>query len=190
MRYLTVDLLRIDGSRLAFAFALIAATFAAPPPARAQDLFGFFRMLLEPSGRRPAYSPYHYRPRAHRRATLRRARIARAAEAPEKPPLKPRAPGEFTNPVPALLADGTLRRGDIVMFPDGPRVFVGRPRGQHALEDFEPVSPDTKALPQSTRKLLAQMRPGWHGAWAAEDAGGRVAAAADVTTTGSIRRRR
>jgi len=31
--------------------------------------------------------------------------------------------GEVENPVPKLSADATLRDGDIVVFPEGPRVF-------------------------------------------------------------------
>src|SRR5829696_5133492 len=38
-------------------------------------------------------------------------------------PLKARPIGEVT--VPALLADKTLRSGDIVVFPDGRRLFKG-----------------------------------------------------------------
>jgi hypothetical protein len=45
---------------------------------------------------------------------------------------------EVTNPVPDLLTDSTLRRGDIVMFPEGPRVFNGQ-GSKHALTDFVPV---------------------------------------------------
>jgi hypothetical protein len=99
--------------------------------------------------------------------------------------------GEMTNPVPALLADDTLRRGDIVMFPDGPRMFVGRAGTRHELEDFEPVTPSSKAVPHRTRKLLAQLRPGLNGAWATDSPSGeKVVAAKDVESTGSISRRR
>jgi hypothetical protein len=46
-------------------------------------------------------------------------------------PLKPRAMGEIENSLPKLLTDSTLRDGDIVVFPDGPRVFRGSRGHKH-----------------------------------------------------------
>jgi len=40
-------------------------------------------------------------------------------------------------PVAALLADPTLRPGDVVMFPDGPRVFKGGSDAPHRMASFE-----------------------------------------------------
>jgi hypothetical protein len=188
MRDLSVSLLRVGRSRLLFTLAL-AVPFAggAPAPASAQDFFGLFRMLFQQPARAPA--PYYHYPTAPQ-PRIRRPKVVRDEAA--KAPRTPRPMGAMTNPVPELLADSTLRRGDMVMFPDGLRVFVGQTRGQHALEDFEPVSPNAKSVPQATRKLLAQLRPGWNGAWAADApaAAGRIAAAKDVDSTGSIARRR
>jgi hypothetical protein len=187
MRDLAVSLLRLGAARLLFTLAL-SISLAGATPARAQDLFGLFRLMFQPSVRAPA--PYY----DYRRAPQprpRRPKVVRSDEA-SKAPRPPRPMGAMTNPVPELLADSTLRPGDIVMFPEGPRVFVGQARGQHALEDFEPISPNAKSVPQATRKLLAQLRPGWNGSWAADApaAGGRIAAAKDVDSTGSIARRR
>jgi hypothetical protein len=145
-------------------------------------------MFFQPAARAPIP---HYDYRLAPRFERRRPKVVRTDQPPSKPPLKPRPLGEVSNPVPELLADSTLRRGDIVMFPDGLRVFLGQSRTRHALDDFVPLS-DTKAVPPATRKLVANLRPGWNGAWAAEAAksDGRLAATSDVASTGSIRRRR
>jgi hypothetical protein len=191
MRDLAINRLRDGGSSLPVTLALAVVMVAGAAPAHAQDLFGLFRMMFQPSIRVPASPPYDFRTAPHmQRRAARRARAARAEPTAGKQ-LKARPMGEAANPVPELLADGTLRRGDIVMFPDGPRVFVGQRGARHALDDFEPVSPNTKSVPQATRKLLAQVRPGWNGAWAADvPAAGERIAARDVDATGSLKPRR
>jgi hypothetical protein len=106
-------------------------------------------------------------------------------------PEKPKAEGEVANPVPDLLADSTLRPGDMVMFPNGLRVFTGQPGTKHVLADFEPVSQAGKAVSSSTRKLVAQLRPGANAAWSVDAvrSGGKLAVnSKDVATTGSTRR--
>jgi hypothetical protein len=163
-------------------------------PVAAQDLLGgLFRFLFQPSARVAPSPPSHYRlaPNYDRRANLRRPKVVRSEESAVKAPLKARAIGEMTNPLPTLLADRTLRRGDIVMFPHGPRVFVGQSGTQHTIEDFEPVSSNNKAVPQGTRKLLANLHPGWNGAWSAEKPSDTARlATTDVLTTGSVTPRR
>ena len=52
----------------------------------------------------------------------------------------------------ALLADGTFRPGDMVVFPDGVRVFRGKPGSRHQLPDFVKLT-DTKRMASSDRKL-------------------------------------
>jgi hypothetical protein len=166
---------------IAIPFVLSAA------PARAQDFFGLFRLFSQPVAPVPTYQPYDYRtvPEFERPRVPRRARIV---EQPAiKMPLKPKAPGEVTNPVPELLADSTLRAGDMVMFPDGLRVFAGRPGSQHTLADFEPVVRARKTVPSATRKLVATYRPGVNPAWSAARAG-KVAAISGVGTTRSVSR--
>jgi hypothetical protein len=79
------------------------------------------------------------------------------------------------NPTAALLRDETLRPGDIVVMPGGPKVFLGREdRGRgnkaarHRMSDFEDVR-SSRSLDSKTRKqLLAMMVP--HGAMPAEEA--------------------
>jgi hypothetical protein len=190
MRDHAIGLLRVGRCRRLFPFLLAIPMSVAAPPAGAQDLFGFLRRLFQPSVGVPA-SPRYGAPHVPRRA-LRRQKVLRADPSPGKAPLTPRPMGEVTNPVPMLLTDGTLRRGDIVMFPDGPRVFVGQAGSQHQLGDFEPITANSKNVPQGTRKLLAHLRPGWNGAWAADApaVSEQIAAVKDVHSTGSVRRRR
>ena len=161
--------------------ALMMPLTLSAVPAQAQDVFGLFRLFSPQVVRTPVYQPYNYNdhllPDLEPRVVRRRPKAVRVDPPPIKVPLKPKAPGEVTNPVPELLADSTLRRGDIVMFPDGPRVFTGEPGAQHALTDFEPVSRTGSAVPLSTRKLVANLLPGRNDAWSTEKASsdGRLA---------------
>jgi hypothetical protein len=109
------------------------------------------------------------------------------AESPLIP--KPRPMGEVDNPFPKLLVDSTLRNGDIVVFPDGPRVFKGSAGDKHKLTDFVAVS--QKSVGSSTRKLLAAMKIGPNDAWSTDIAmQGKKIASTDVETTGSIKKNR
>jgi len=101
--------------------------------------------------------------------------------------------GEIDNPVLALLADRTLRRGDMVMFPDGLRVFAGRTGGPHKLTDFKPVAQAGKLLSRETRKLVKHLLPAENIAWSTDAvrSGGKLAVNTDdVATTGSVTRRK
>jgi hypothetical protein len=180
-------------------FTALAAGLSVFPlfasPVAAQDFFGLFRLFSAPQPHYPAYQPYDYRPRPEfeRRNRVRRPKVVRTEPNQNKSAIKPRAPGEVTNPVPELLTDKTLRRGDVVMFPDGPRVFNGRAGSQHALSDFVPVSRAGNTLPPATRKLLASLRPDINDAWSPEkpNASTKVAGTPqDVETTGNLRRKR
>jgi hypothetical protein len=179
-------------SVIAVAFVLPFATAAVP--AQAQDIFGFFRALTSPVAPVPAYQPFEYSPGP----AIERPRKARARQKPVpveqaaiETPVKPRPPGEIANPFPAVLADSTLRPGDMVMFPDGLRVFTGRSGGQHNLVDFVPLSRAGKAVPRTTRKLVANLHPGENTAWSADGlrSSGKLAVnAGDVQATGSVSR--
>jgi hypothetical protein len=58
-----------------------------------------------------------------------------------------------------LLNDPTLRRGDIVIFPEGPRVFTGASYAPHALHDFADLR-GSRMVSEATRKqVLAMARP-------------------------------
>jgi hypothetical protein len=99
--------------------------------------------------------------------------------------------GEIDNPVPALLADSTLRQGDMVMFPDGLRVFAGRAGGPHKIADFKPVAQAGKLLSPETRKLVRHLLPSENVAWSTDAVRSRnklAVNADDVATTGSVTR--
>ena len=101
------------------------------------------------------------------------------------PPIEPKPPGEIANPVPALLADSTLRPGDMVMFPDGLRVFTGRPGGSHKLAYFKPLAQAGKHLSRATPKLVAHLLPAENLAWNTDAvrSGGKLAANTDDVLT-------
>ena len=175
---------------------LLAVPFAAGAmPARAQDIFGFFRALSRPAQPAPTFQPFEYTPAPAVEQPRRKARPRPKPVVAEQPaiklPITPKAPGDIENPVPALLSDSTLRPGDMVMFPDGLRVFSGKAGGPHKMADFKLLSQAGKAVPQSTRKLVAKLRPGENVAWSSDGlrSEGKLAAnTKDVTTTGSVRR--
>ena len=105
-------------------------------------------------------------------------------------PLVAKPMGEVPNPVPALLADKTLRPGDIVVFPDGPRVFRGEPGERHALKDFVKIA-NPKTLPPEARKVVTAMLIGRNDAWSSDVVDDRkLAARHDVDATGSTRKGR
>ena len=151
----------------------------APPPAPAFDLprpeWGRPRAALPKL--RPIVRPHHD-----------------DAEEDSKPqmPLVAKAMGEVPNPVPALLADKTLRPGDIVVFPDGPRVFRGESGERHALSDFAKIT-SPRTLPPEARKVVTAMLVGRNDAWSSEavSADRKLAdARRDVDATGSTRKSR
>lgn len=57
-----------------------------------------------------------------------------------------------TKAVDLLLHDSTLRPGDIVILPDGPKVFTGS-SGRHSRADFQDIS-RSNALPKELRKAV------------------------------------
>ncbi|GJE31308.1 hypothetical protein [Methylobacterium oxalidis] len=72
------------------------------------------------------------------------------------------------NPNAALMHDSTLRKGDIVITTNGPKVFTGKTEERHTAGDFEPVS-RSSAVDRKTRTLLAAMVAP-HGALPADEA--------------------
>jgi hypothetical protein len=165
------------------ALALSVPLLLNAAPARAELFFGLFKLFSGPVAQTSVHPRRGYSTASH---NVRQARKAVRASQPSTRLPRPQVPNEVTNPVPKLLADRTLRRGDIVMFPDGARVFLGQSRTQHTLNDFEPIASAAKAVPQATRKLVATLRPGWNGAWNAERR--PVAKLRDIKTTASITR--
>jgi hypothetical protein len=172
---------------------------AGAVPARAQDFFGLFRVFAPPpQAPAPAPAPalnFRVGPSIKRVAPKERPAPKPASLeqlAVNKSPLEPKPLGKIDNPVPALLADSTLRPGDMVMFPDGLRVFAGKPGGQHKLDDFKPISKAGKVVSRSTRKLAASLTPSENMAWNTESvrsAGKLAANTGKVETTGSVKRR-
>jgi hypothetical protein len=102
-------------------------------------------------------------------------------------PATPPDPSKRENPLVTLLHDSTLRYGDIVMFPDGARVFRGEPGRRHSVHDFVSLA-SSRDVPQASRKKLAALPVGHNDAWSAnltprtEKVARRVQ---DVETTGS-----
>ena len=130
-------------------------------------------------------------PEDARRAAPTNTQVVRLPEQPA-PVLKAADPAQRPNPLATLLRDPTLRKGDIVMFPDGPRVFTGDHGTHHAMADFVSASRST-TVAKSTRKILASLPVGENNAWSADTAGagGRLAQgapgiAADVEATGAV----
>ena len=94
------------------------------------------------------------------------------------------------NPHLALMTDPTLVPGDIVIFPDGPRVFQGEPGKRHAATDFVPFA-EAKGLSKADRKYLTALRTGVNEAWAEESADRKIARnTRDVERTGSVSKKR
>ncbi len=173
--------------------ALIVPFAISAVPAQAQGIFDLFRAFSQPATPAPQPQPYEYRPDAGAEQPRRKARPAPKPVVMEqlevKAPIEPKPPGKIANPVPALLADSTLQPGDMVMFPDGLRVFTGRPGGPHKLADFKPLAKAGNALSRETRKLVAHLLPGENTAWSTDAVRSTRKLAAntgDVDATGSV----
>ncbi len=178
MLRLAANLIARVGPWGVLALGAVAPLTISGVPAQAQDMFGFFKPYAPPAPQ-PAVTlqpsnegtPLTVRVRPRRQEARRKeVRVEKPPikVAPIPMPLKPKDPGQIANPVPQLLADSTLRSGDLVMFPGGLRVFTGRTGSDHALADFEPLARSGKAVPAATRKMVAQLRPGSNTAWSAD----------------------
>ena len=164
-------------------------------PARAQGLFDFLRGLSQPVPAAPVPQPVDAQSNSFedqpRRKGPTQSRPAPVEVLQVKTPVEARHPGEMDNPFPTLLADSTLRPGDMVMFPDGLRVFTGRVGSRHKVSDFTPLAQAGKAVSRETRKLVSQLHPGENVAWSADAvlARGKLAnITKDLATTGSVKR--
>ncbi|MGY2048494.1 hypothetical protein [Methylobacterium sp. JK268] len=157
---------------------------ASPGTGRAADGMDFFQTLFgAPAARTAAPAPapalapvedyaaprlrrrWAGRSRAETRAALRhRTRYAALPKAAEVEKAGPPAPAErITSPSEAraaLLRDPTLRSGDIVIMPEGPRVFMGE-RGSltHRASEFEDVRQSRAVDARTRRDLLAMTAP-------------------------------
>lgn len=63
------------------------------------------------------------------------------------------------NPTKAILNDRTLRAGDIVMLPGGPRVFIGGSDKRHHIGEFQDVKSSQLIDKKTRQQLLAMMVP-------------------------------
>jgi len=102
MRQLVMQLVTVGRRRRATALALLVPLTLSAAPASAQDVFGFLRLFSSPTAREPVYQPHEFRalPELAPRTIRRRPKVVRTD--PPKIPIKPKAPGEVTNPVPQL----------------------------------------------------------------------------------------
>ena len=134
-----------------------AARRAAPVAVPLAATIALPRFLPQPEGLgRPSIA------RAHPRRAPVDAPKVEYASLPKEPAIeKPVAPsGPRLPPLQAVLRDDTLRPGDVVMFPDGPRVFNGQTSGTasgwHKPTSFEPVG-KSRLVTASARKVLAAL---------------------------------
>ncbi|KAA2244337.1 hypothetical protein [Salinarimonas soli] len=158
---------------------LVLAGVIAPislPPAHAQTL-GVFEALFSGGPVReaalpsvvpdPVFSPERARAaRAMRRARQQKAHYARLppsaesrAVAPTPAPAPAPARGailDTAGAIKAVLADPTLRAGDIVVFPDGPKVFTGETRAPHRLASFEDVG-GSRSVSKGSRAAMSAL---------------------------------
>ena len=102
------------------------------------------------------------------------------------------------DPVTALLNDPTLRRGDVVIMPDGPKVFKGGRTTPYRLSDFEDVRRSKLVGAKTRRQLTAmpvQSRPAQVNSEVVErtpdkqDSPEGEQVAVEVTATGSVPRK-
>lgn len=103
------------------------------------------RLIREPRAR------FASLPQAEERPAARKAKPVSAATPPKAPPRFTSAAG--SDPIATLLRDPTLRPGDIVMFPDGARVFKGGRALPHAAGSFEDVG-QSRLVSKASRKMV------------------------------------
>jgi hypothetical protein len=169
---------------------ILAALFgfdSAPPPPQYYD-HRVLPTMPRPEMRLPPAAGRMRRPKPQI-VRLPQADTKPSVARVEQPPnnITPKPVGEVENPLPKLLTDATLRDGDIVVFPDGVRVFKGRAGDKHKLEDFAPITRANVA--SSTRKLLVAMKIGPNTGWSDDIPSQSKVAARDVEATGSVKKR-
>ncbi len=77
--------------------------------------------------------------------------------APARASFGPDGPVSWEGDIGAVfMRDSTLRRGDIIVFPDGPRVFNGKSRNTlHQMSDFEDLGASLLVTEQTRQDILA-----------------------------------
>ncbi len=146
-----------------------AALIALSPPAAAQSVF---QSLFGPPGApqrsaayglppllQPFFQPSR-EPARRRRPAPKVKPEAAVAALPSKPvEAKPARVAPDEELIAAFMRDSTLQRGDIVVFPDGPRVFNGNGSfTSHKMDDFESLS-TSKLVNERTRREVTAAAP-------------------------------
>ncbi len=131
-------------------------TEAAAPQAGATS--GWFSSAQ----RRRSYIRQRARLQANKNTRVKYASLPAPEEAKDSKPKGPRdivplqERAYLANPAEALLRDPTLRKGDIVVLREGPKVFTGAAQAVHRVSDFEDAH-RSKVLSIDLRKRLAAM---------------------------------
>ena len=128
-------------------------------PAQAQNFFEALFGGLGFRAPRPAPSPYLAPPPplyVPQQRSIRRAKPAVATAPVEKTtvPKQARA-ASMAELLRDILDDETLRRGDVVVFADGPRVFVGGGPAPHDMSDFQDIRKSRLVGKNTRTQLLA-----------------------------------
>lgn len=121
---------------------------------------GLFEALFGALGLHPPAQERPWMAPAPVHRTLRRRppkpRLANLPPAQDaKQPAKPPAAISDAEVVAKILSDATLRRGDIVVFPSGPKVFEGAASHAHRISDFDDIRSSTFIADATRAKVLA-----------------------------------
>ncbi|MFN8829042.1 MAG: hypothetical protein ACK50Q_17170 [Labrys sp. (in: a-proteobacteria)] len=138
---------RIALSAMVVCVALTASTAAQARGGLLEALFGSF----EPA--RPAVDVPFDAPSA-KPAKPKVKKVKRAVETAMRKQAPLPEVAAFTDPTQQILHDPSLRRGDVVMFPTGPKVFIAKSKqGPWTEADFEDVA-GSKALSSGARDMV------------------------------------
>lgn len=162
--------------RIALTVVSSGALISTAAVVHAQDAGGFLDQLFgvrrAPEAVAPAPAPVQltyrhgpterfqaYRAKRHSRSA-QHPRIRYVALPPDPEKITGKQPVDAkaiaANPTAALLKDETLRPGDIVVLPSGPKVYTGDAGRKRRLSDFEDVR-NSASIDKKTRALLLSM---------------------------------
>lgn len=134
-------------SALVVCFAVASSTAAQARGGLFEALFGSF----EPE-RPAAQVPFDLPSAKPAKPKVKKAKRAVETAVRKQAPLPEVA--AFTDPTQQILHDPSLRRGDVVMFPAGPKVFIAKSKqGPWTEADFEDVA-GSKALSNGARDMV------------------------------------
>ena len=145
-------------SRCRMLLSIAAGGLVVACPTETALAKGLFETFFEALGFRPAEVRPWVAPRPEHHTLRRRPPKARFVSLPPaqnaKQPAKPAAMSD-AEIVAGILSDSTLRRGDIVIFPSGPRVFKGATSSSHKIPDFEDIRSSGFVADATRTKVLA-----------------------------------